>query len=156
MPMTATFTPNATAPSATVLPHTSAISSCGSATISTEPTRAALTTTGTSRLAIGAAISAANHAGTRSCRVTAPTGGWGRRRGAGAPMHQIAHGAQGPQLRAEVGEDFLRRPLLLHEGDRLAHEQLGELHRRGDFDPRGRACLKDCHGARHQSRDHID
>src|SRR5262245_3318649 len=81
MPMTATFTLSATAPSATVLPHTSAISSCGSATISTEPTRAALTTTGTSRLAIGAAIRAANHAGARSCRVASegPTGGRGAR-----------------------------------------------------------------------------
>src|SRR5947209_5455647 len=79
MPITAMFTLNATAPSATVLLHTSAISSRGSATISTEPTRAALTITGTSRLAIGAAISAANHAGTRLSRVVwgAPAGGRG-------------------------------------------------------------------------------
>ena len=65
-----------------MLPHTSAISSRGSATISTDPTRAALTMTGMSRLAIGGAISAANHAGARSSRVvsevlTAPRGASG-------------------------------------------------------------------------------
>src|SRR5258708_2510200 len=79
MPMPATFTPSERVPSETVLPHTSAISWCGSATISTEPTRAPLTTTGTSRLAIGAAISAANHAGTRLSRLAAPAGGCGQR-----------------------------------------------------------------------------
>ena len=39
MPITATFTSKATAPSATELVQTSAISSLGSATISTEPIR---------------------------------------------------------------------------------------------------------------------
>src|SRR5947199_9929203 len=99
MPITATFTLNATAPSATVLLHTSAISSRGSATISTEPTRAALTITGTSRLAIGAAISAANHAGTRSPRVVseAPTGGGGAGGEAATTVTTIHYGGTGRQ-----------------------------------------------------------
>ncbi len=80
-----------------------------------------------------------------------------RREGkAGGVLHHDPHVAHEPQLRAEVGEEFFRRHLLLHERDRFAHEQLGELHRRGDLDPRGRARLKDCHGARHQSRNHVD
>ncbi len=82
--MTATFTATATVARATVFPQTSAISSRGSATISTVPMRWPLTMTGTSRLAIGGAISAANHDGAcASCAALAsPAGG---RTGSGAP-----------------------------------------------------------------------
>ncbi len=80
---------------------------------------------------------------------------WPEGRAAGV-LHHDPHVAHEPQLRVEVGEEFFRWHLLLHEGDRLAHEQLGELHRRGDLDPRRRARLEDGHGARHQSRDQID
>ena len=79
-----------------------------------------------------------------------------RERRAGGVLHNNPHVAHEPQLRAEVGEKFFCRNLLLHEGDSLAHEQLAQLHRRGDLDSRGCAGLEDGHGARHQTRDDVD
>ena len=88
MAMTATLTSVATMPSATVLPQVSAISSRGSATISTVPMRWPLTMTGTSRLAIGGAISAANHDGARpSGTESEPL--MGRLAGSGAPAASV-------------------------------------------------------------------
>src|SRR5262249_59984812 len=81
--------------------------------------------------------------------------GWGGGR-AGSTFYTDPQVSQEPQLRAEVGEKFFRRNLLLHEGDSLAHEQLGQLHRRGDLDPRRCAGLEDGHGARHQTSDYVD
>src|SRR5262245_66545517 len=71
-----------------------------------------------------------------------------RERRAGSVLYDDPHVAHEPQLRAEIGEEFFRRHLLLHEGNRLSHEQLGQSHRCGDFDPRGRARLEDRYGAR--------
>ncbi len=86
--MTATLSITPAAPSATVFPQTSAISSLGSPMISTEPIGCPLTITGTVRLASGGAISAANQAGARSSRTPSepPTG---RRNESGAPAASL-------------------------------------------------------------------
>lgn len=77
-------------------------------------------------------------------------------RRAGRVLHHDPYVAHQPQLRAEVGQEFFRRDLLLDETDRLAHEQLCQLHRSGDLDPRRRAGLEDRHDARHQPGNHVD
>ena len=79
-----------------------------------------------------------------------------RQRSAGGVLHDDAHVTHQPQLRGQIGEEPFRRHLLPHERDRLGHQQLGELHRGGDLDPRRRARGQDRHAARHQHGDHVD
>src|SRR5262249_41728414 len=113
MPMTATFTPSATAPSATVLPHTSAISSCGSATISAGAAAPAVADARTVRACDGGGKQARDP----RRHPIGPRGVGGatrraRREGkAGGVLHHDPHVAHEPQLRAEVGEKFFRRHL---------------------------------------------
>ncbi len=79
-----------------------------------------------------------------------------RQRRAGRILDDDAHMTHQPQLRAEVGEEFFRRHLLLHQSDRLAHQELGQLHRGGDLDPCGGAGLENRHHPRQQAGDHVD
>ena len=115
--------------------------------------------TGTSRLAIGGAISAANQrrrALVARVASAPPTGGRQREREPPASFTPIRTWRTSRSCEVRSARNFSAGTSCCIEPDRLADQQLGKLHRGGDLDPGGGARLQDRHRARDQPRDHVD